>query len=372
MKNVGLINFQYSNHNYGAVLQAAAISEYINVNLGINAEHINYIPEEKPLSVLSELKKFLKKTMLRIGLFRDGKINHNNINNKKTFEDFRVKWLPRTSSTYANLGDLNSENFNYTHVIVGSDQVWRPSYAGDESLVYFLSFLDNDIKKISYAASFGTDRWDLDETNTLIITNQVKNFSSVSVRENSGVKLCNDIFGVNAEHVLDPTLLIGRDFFERICSTKNDKHSSGVVYYKLDKSDEFLNLLELVTSELGFDSKDIYFNNSNGKLSYHNVEDWLSYIKNSEFVITDSYHCVCFSLLFNKPFLCYPNSTRGLARIYSLLKLLDLEKHLFDGENDISVLIPELMSLDYEKVNNKLEYLRVASGLFLKNALHCD
>ncbi|CAH6784683.1 PS_pyruv_trans domain-containing protein [Vibrio chagasii] len=371
MKKVGLINFQYSNHNYGAVLQAAALSEYINNNLGVPAEHINYIPDFKVSGMFNKSKKFLKKIIFSLGLLESEKIDHEAVVNKETFENFRTQWLPRTDVVYTSLDKLKSSSFLYSHVVVGSDQVWRPSYAGAESLVYFLSFLNDGIKKVSYAASFGTDSWDLDEVATAKISNEVNRFSAISVRESSGVDLCRDVFGINAQHVLDPTLLVGRDFFNKVCaSVEGDKHS-GIVYYKLDKSDDFLNLLSGFEAQLGTDSKDIYFDNINGKSSYHNVENWLAYIKSSKFVITDSYHCVCFAILFNKPFLCYPNSTRGLARIHSLLKLLGLEKQFYDGISSEQTLA-ELMVVDYEKVEQRLTDLRCESSAFLKLALEID
>ncbi|WP_318461173.1 polysaccharide pyruvyl transferase family protein [Photobacterium leiognathi] len=369
MNKIGILNYQYSNHNYGAVLQAAALSEYINTNIGVTAEHINYIPNFKVVGILNKSKKLVKKVLLTFGLFKTEKIDHEAILNKETFENFRTQWLPRTNAVYTSLDELQEKNFSYTHVIVGSDQVWRPSYAGTESLVYFLSFLNNDVKKISYAASFGTDKWDLEQAATDLISEQVNKFSAVSVRESSGVELCQDVFGINAQHVLDPTLLVGREFFDRICHSTEHKKSSGIVYYKLDKSDDFLELLSSFEQQLGFNSKDIYFDKFNGDAAYHNVDDWLSYIKNSEFVITDSYHCVCFAILFEKPFLCYPNPTRGLARIHSLLKLLGLEKHFYDGESKCQDIISELMSVDYKKIELRLTELRIESANFLKLAL---
>ncbi|HCR4098728.1 TPA: polysaccharide pyruvyl transferase family protein, partial [Providencia rettgeri] len=135
-------------------------------------------------------------------------------------------------------------NLQYNAIIVGSDQVWRPkmySNFNSDTEVFFLQALPSRIKKISYAASFGVDHWEFITNSKLnqSIANSLKDFTAISVRENSGITICQDVFHAEATHVLDPTLLSDRDFFDRIINSESPIKSSDLVYYKLDEDEEF-------------------------------------------------------------------------------------------------------------------------------------
>ncbi|HDD9621899.1 TPA: hypothetical protein PBQ89_005160, partial [Escherichia coli] len=127
-QKIGVLNFQYSDHNYGAVLQAAAIEQFLKSN-GYNAEHIDYIssPEIKGNRVIIQLKCILKKLGLSNSVRKMlGKQVHLTpvVTNEKVFEEFRKNWLVRTKC-FRNFEELKKTDFNFKAVIVGSDQVWR-------------------------------------------------------------------------------------------------------------------------------------------------------------------------------------------------------------------------------------------------------
>lgn len=361
-KRVGILNYQYSNHNYGAVLQASALSEFINKKLGIPAEHIDFIPQMIHLKWHVKLKSKIRSVLMKLGFIKV-RLTHELFCNPEIFEKFRCKWLPRSSKTYSSFEELASENFDYSSVVVGSDQVWRASYTGESTEVYFLSFLDDDIKRVSYAASFGNDFWELDESNTKSLLKQVKKFEYVSVREKSGVDICKIVFNVEAKHVLDPTLLVGRDFFDDIISSEGlDELDSGeLVYYKLDTDSKFVEFISQLSKDLGVSSKNIYYENIGGKNYYQTVGSWLNDIRNSKYVVTDSFHCVCFAVLFEKPFFYYPNDDRGLTRLESLLSLLGLEKNIYRFEGDPVIKAASLVNIDYKEINKSLGELREES-----------
>ncbi|MEP2653793.1 MAG: polysaccharide pyruvyl transferase family protein [Paraglaciecola sp.] len=368
MNKIGIVNYQYSNHNYGAVLQAAALHFYINHTLGYESEHINFIPQGAKPKLKTKLKSIINRYLRDFGL-KEKKIEHASFINPEIFEEFRQKWLPRSDNTYHSFEQIKQANLNYTHAIVGSDQVWRPSYADSSALVYFLAFLNNDVKKISYAASFGNDFWELNEQDTKKFADEVKQFTAVSVREISGVDICKNTFGVDAQHVLDPTLLVGRAFFDSVIGEAIPKGNSDIVFYKLDIDDKFEKCIEDTSSNFSFSNKNIYYSSQGRKYYYRPVSDWLSDIRESKLVITDSFHCVCFAILFEKPFLYYPNDNRGLARLESLLTLLGLENHIYRGDVDPAELAKSLMNIDYSEVNQKLAKLRDGSAKFLYDAL---
>ncbi len=383
MKKIGIINFHYSNNNYGAVLQAAALASILEQK-GFNAEHIDYIPYKNskrlPLKIkirhliirfldLIKIKEIIKK-------IRGDKIYiKDDVSGDHIFEEFRKTWVRRSEEIYHTSDELAKVEKDYDVIIVGSDQVWRPRmYVNPYSDVYayFLQFASKKIKKVSYAASFGVEQWEasLDEVITRDVTTAISTFDSISVREASGVNICREQFNVQATHVLDPTLLAGTDFFSKIIAEANVKSNlDNLVYYKLDSNKLFLDGLSVIATSLNVNVENIYYNSTPSGYEYNNVPLWLSKIKDSKLVVTDSFHCVCLAILFEKDFICIGNSERGLARLKSLLSQLKIEDRLLDDDINFSKVYFNLESIDYAKVNQILCELRVTSSQFLFEAL---
>ena len=199
-------------------------------------------------------------------------------------------------------------------------------------------------------------------------------FSAISVRESTGIDICKQVFEQNAIHVLDPTLLIGQGFFEKIINSEKNIHNKSyndLVFYKLDKDAFFDEFVHNLSQNNNWTIEDIYYRKVQGNYYYNEVHDWLAKIKNSKFVITDSFHCVCFAILFQKEFLYYPNNkNRGMSRITSLMEQLEIGNRIYCvdstlGEN-LSLLSDEI---DFIKVEILLSELREKSKIFLKNSL---
>lgn len=369
MDKVGVINFQHSNHNYGAVLQAAALHEFVTEKTKSQAEHIDYIPLNGSNSAISKIKKVVKKWLIKFG-YKKSKIHHDYFLNSSVFEQFRCEWLPRTSKKYSTVSSLVQAEFPYSHIIVGSDQVWRPGYTSNSSAVYFLQFAKPTIKRVSYAASFGNETWSENKETTEAAKQALSNFHAVSVREKSGLRIASDIFSVDATHVLDPTLLIGRSFFDKIIQKKSIHNDiPSVVYYKLDIDSAFTDAIDSISKKLDCNSTNIYYKSTKKGYEYHSVEEWLAFIRDSKIVITDSFHCVCFAILFKKPFICYPNNHRGLTRLESLLDSLELKNLILRDSKKIDELIIHANEIDYDKVDKNLVRLRFNSANFLINSL---
>lgn len=377
IKKIGILNFQYSDHNYGAVLQAAALECYLK-ELGYEATHIDYVsdPIVNKNSLVTSLKKISKRlgvtdTLKRM-LGREVLIKHR-VKNEEVFEVFRESWITRTKR-FSSFDDLNSTNFEFDAVIVGSDQVWRPTMFTriSDYKVYFLSFIPRTIKKISYAASFGVDYWEIhNEEITSEIKKYIKDFTAISVRESSGVTICDSIFDIDATHVLDPTLLIGVEFFNAIIEKENINMTPqpNVAYYKLDVNDAFLRNIEALGTKKNKKVKNIYYNTVNNNHEYYSVGNWLNNIKSSELIVTDSFHCVCFSILFKKDFLCCINESRGLSRLHSLLGALGLENRICSSDEDFVVKLNSLPPINYVEVDALLVNQRNISNKFLQDNL---
>ena len=233
-------------------------------------------------------------------------------------------------------------------MILGSDQVWRYSYNSHYIEDMYFSFAQKyPCKKIVYGASFGVDKWDYPEAITIEAKELIKQFDAISVRENSAVLLCNEIFGVEAQVVLDPTMLLEASEYEKFFVTL-DTNKPYIAAYVLDKNDEKEAFIKALAKENGLGVIEMTVSD-NG----NSVEEWLSTIKNAEYVITDSYHGCLFSILFQKQFKLFINKERGADRFNTILGRLGIK----DGY------------IDYDKVTDRLNEFREQSIRFLFNNL---
>lgn len=178
-KTIGLLNFHYSDHNYGAVLQAAALADVIS-RLGYSVEHIDFIP--KKIEQKKTLRQLLISILAVLGIkswlkYMLGKKEYikPTVIGSEVFEQFRDVWVTRSQQTYTASQHLKTVGTTYSAVVVGSDQVWRPNMFVNKHQdvdAYFLSFLPDSVTRVSYAASFGVDKWE--ETNDVILTDHVR------------------------------------------------------------------------------------------------------------------------------------------------------------------------------------------------------
>ncbi|MDK9688100.1 polysaccharide pyruvyl transferase family protein [Halomonas sp. LC1] len=355
MRKLGILNFQYSNHNYGAVLQAAAL-EYLLIAKGYDVRHIDYQPLKK---------KGVKKLLINL-IKRYVPINKNK--NEEVFEHFRKKFLHRTE-VVTSPSKFSKIATAFDIVIVGSDQVWRPSFSGDP-VGFFLGHVPQGIRRVSYAASFGLDSWEQisDKSLTEYIKGELIKFDKISCREDSGVSICSDVFQIDSVHVLDPLLLVDQSFFDNILNESKLKNSAQknpkVVFYKLDSSDEFEKDLSIIGDKLKCVPVNLYSTDKVAR-EFRPVDDWVSMICDSEVIVTDSYHCVCIGLRFNKKILFCPNDKRGKARLDSLFRQLDVKVIPFEGGTKLDFYFLEKS----ESFMNSFEKARINSIDFLDQSL---
>ena len=261
-------------------------------------------------------------------------------------------------------------------IVVGSDQVWRATMS--DIPTYFLSFTKAmNMKRIAYAASFGTD--DLNEYSKMdmkIASESIKLFDAVSVREKSGVHLCRDYFKMDAVHVLDPTMLLSKDDYLKLIEEEDKPCSENILLtYVLDRTQEKNDIIQRVGEALHLTSCENgavkYFSNvveSNvSECIYPSVSRWVAGFRDAQFVVTDSFHGTVFSIIFNKPFVAILNSKRGSSRFISLLSVLGLENRLISTTNDL--LEEHLKPIDYTEVNKILNDWRYLSISFMERHL---
>lgn len=231
-------------------------------------------------------------------------------------------------------------------IVVGSDQVWRSGYfRGHWNTALedaFLKFVEKkNIKKVAYAASFGTDEWEFTEEETSACSRLIQLFDAVGVREESGVDLCREkLLRNDAICVLDPTLLLSKeDYIELVNNTKEEKNKGNLMCYVLDMSEDKQIIIDHIAQ-----SRHLKPFTTNSRIDNFSapqkdriqppLEQWLNGFMRAEFVVTDSFHACVFSIIFGKPFVVVGNSKRGLSRFDSLLSMFGLSDHMIMTEND--------------------------------------
>lgn len=287
----------------------------------------------------------------------------------KDFIHPHFKFTPSTTSSHT----LKKYVLNHELdcIVVGSDQVWRECYSPCIT-DYFLGFLPSGckVRKIAYAASFGVQdspisaRW-LDECIRL-----AGRFDALSVREDSGVTLMQEVFGLQAKRVLDPTMLLEREDY-RLLVSKEDKAaaSTGVLAYILDKTPEKKQIMDDVAGKLQLPCQS-FIPDAEKVCVLPSVGQWLAAFDRAGFVITDSFHGCVFSILFRKNFIVILNKDRGADRFHSLLKQFGLQNRLISGYGDLEKRAGELFKpIDYAAVEEKLSRLKADSLRFLREAL---
>lgn len=325
--------------NYGGILQAYALSKYLEAKghcvTVLNLQHELYL-----------YKRVIKSILVAL---RHPRYNNPKYKNLNAFVKRNINYsVPLTSQKQLK---KYIERKNFDLFIVGSDQVWRADFARKYGYNYFLDFAPNDSKKISYAASFGLSDWCYTAEETTVIKSLLNRFSAISVREDEGVKLCEKFLDINATQLIDPTMLLTSGDYDKL-SLKREYEDSYTYVYWLGDEKEKAKALSSINQE-GKRVVDISLRANDTLIP---VEQWVSNIKYSDFVVTDSFHGLVFSILFNKRFRVCSNKSGGNGRISSLLSLLGIALK-DDGS---------CYDFDYAIVNDRINQLRSTTQNFFE------
>lgn len=382
MKKIGIITLYYNNYNYGGLLQSFALCEFLRKQ-GNNAYQIAFNKTGKYTVKKNKIKRLLElieelsfwgainKIVIKIKLkvisktVSDSKkvLIKKNLKKRELILAKFMDQIPHTvvvdEDTISNLNDV------FDFFITGSDQVWKPGVYCDE---YFLKFTSK--KKVAYAASIGRSK--LVKRDKDYIINSVKEMDAVSVREKEACDLL-ERENVNAKLVVDPTLLLTRDDWEKFSE-------------KYDISGKYLFCYFLGTSKKHRDLATRYARNHNLKivtLPYlsgivNNVDDkfgdyklfdvspknFVYLIKNAEYIFTDSFHTTVFSGIFNKRFIVFDREEEKTmnGRIVNLLKLYGASNRFvtnIDNIDDLSLYCNVYENEEFIKLRNEsINYLK--------------
>lgn len=368
---------QYSRHNYGALLQAAALEHVVRELFpDATVEHI----DARPLGMKQRGAWLRTKALLR--RYAAGVLAHTpklpQAGNYEVFSNFRKESIRLTNKTYYEYADFESETWDYDLVIVGSDQVFRIKFLKSRVGIFFLRFLPDTCRRVAYAASFGVDQWEGegDALLTETVGRDLAKFDAISVRESSGVDICRDTFGLEVTHTLDPTLLIGRGYFDAIVDRAQPKTEVADWSMHCISEDAYLvKEVPTIARKYGKELKSIYFSVSRqwpmpARVQFSSVPEWLAQIRDTkDLVITDSFHCVCFSILFEKDFIVFVSEAKGPGRMMSLLGMLELKDRICTSRETLEAASGGVSPINYTSVREKLAEARAKSFAFLQNAL---
>ena len=338
MKNIGIITFQNAN-NYGAVYQAFALKKTVEKQ-GLNVSVINY---DSPSMGLKSVQQ-------------------------SQFKDFIDRHLNLTKE-YMSKQEIDTSEFDA--IISGSDQVWNPRLTGGD-MTYFLDFAPENVKKVSYAASIGLNG-DLFLGYKDVFEKYVPAFSGISLREETHVDYIQSI-AKDKEVIasIDPSLLLTSKEYLDAFNLPDDRSEEYIFVfsYALDpKMYDFANMLSLKS---GYKIVALSPYNSgsyvNGTKVVKNVPpvEWLQLFNKAKLIITDSFHGMMFSIVFNKPFYAYTPNRSNVARVKDVLKKLGLEDRKLTGITNVNDVV---WDMDYAKVNVILEKEREKSIEYLKKQL---
>ena len=354
----GLITF-HSVYNYGANLQALALQTYINREI-CECEIIDFVPNNvsvgRPRGVRGVLSFGKRCAMKCIRSFRPDKAYK--------MERFQARHYRLSTRTYYGDRDVYANPPQYDLLISGSDQILNTTLSGC-SETYYLKPWGNDIKKISYASSFG--RENVSESEYLLIRSELGKFAAISARENSGARMLSSELNREIPMVVDPVFLLDRSEWIGL-ATKTRENGNYVFAYAMEYSDAMCSVLQRVIAE-GKKVLLICGGESARRLPGEIIktagpDEFLSHIANAELVITNSFHGTAFSIIFEKPFISVAHLTRN-ARIESILDLIgssekmitsaengELSDYVIDGREVISSVLPLIKkSKDYLKQN---------------------
>lgn len=364
-KSVGTITF-HAAHNYGSCLQAYALQNYVS-QLGFDCEIINFRTERqkeqyRPLTKRKAIKYIVKNAYFLLN-YKNRKRKYN------TFEKFIDEQLVKSKTEYNSLDQLKASDLSYDCYIAGSDQIWN-TVPNDADMAYFLPFVKNG-KRISYAPSFGQ----IGKINQLEeITQYLNNFDSISVREENAVKLVNQLTGKTPPILVDPTLLITKNKWLELASERLFD-GEYIFFYTLFAKKEYIDIAKKVSKKLNIPvviasvSNQYEIFSGFVKKTWAGPKEFLSLVNNAKFICTTSFHCVVFSIIFNKPFFAI-NGMEDM-RIKTLLSTTNLQNRSVSAAN-VDLKLNTMMDVDFSDANKSIKDQQEISKKFLINSISME
>lgn len=358
---VGIITIT-SGENYGNRLQNYAVEKVLN-NLGIQAETIKNYGENRE-DCLKKIKKYIKNVAKKTIFLK--KYKYQNIRSKN-FKKFNRKFIKSSKFSVANTNIPSNLNDSYDFFICGSDQIWNSNFK-ENAYVNFLGFANKE-KTIAFAPSFGSSSIKNDRINEY--SSYLRNIKYLSVREEAGKKIVEELTGRNDVEVLvDPTMLLSADEWDKVSKKPKQLKTDRYIlnYFLGELSEHRKKEIERIAKENSCEIINILDKNSG---FYETGPSEFLYLEKNAFLIcTDSFHSCVFAIIYNRPFVVFDREDKNISmnsRIETLISKFELENRKFDGE-----ITEKNLEHDYTNAYKILEKEKEKSYRFLLKALNLE
>ena len=351
--------------NYGSVLQTYATQEIFK-RLGHDVEVVDYITEQRTNKRLFLGSPKAPKSLKRMAyIFLK---SFSVIIKKKTFGGFLKKNCNLTSKKYITADQLINDPPKADIYVTGSDQVWNSKYNEGVDRGFFLEYCPEDKKAIAFVSSFGKDK--LDDSEKEITRKYLKKYSAISVREDSATEIISDL-GFDSTWLIDPTLQIDKSDWLKIASKRLIKEKYLILMLLYNEDNDATKYARAIADAKGLKLVKLSWESHKPRsvdklMSHRSPQDFLSLFYHADFVVTNSFHGLAFSINFNKQFVIVPRNEFN-SRIESLLRLAKLENRLVDSTEKALRQSSEL--IDYTYTNSMLDEERKRADDFIKNAI---
>lgn len=346
---IGILTLPF-NCNYGGLLQCYALQSFLK-GLGHEVVVIKRV-FPKRISFKNKAINVIKLLLGRTDKYKKSVAAMRCFENAYIIETPQVKEIRQYDSLLKDKIDA---------LVVGSDQVWRFDYTKEHYAEYFFDFAEEwAVKRLAFAASFGVKDWNLGKKETSKIKKLASLFDRISTREESGVKLCQEKLACKATRLLDPAFLLSRDEYRILYETKKNE-TDVIATYILDLDQEKTKAIKQISQVIG---KNVTFIGKDPQTRiYQPVVDWIKCIDESNLVVTDSFHGVVFSIIFNKPFVLMINENRGAERFISLSNTFGPFQYFVPGSSFSSKFVNYL---DRDKCKQIIDENKLLSTNFIR------
>lgn len=355
-KDIGLLTWHFVD-NVGSNLQAYAMYRLVT-ELGYSAEFLNYRREQPRKAV----RMFLKRSLGILDSFVPDLLPARFRSRDVRFQE---QYFPQTK-LIRHKEDFCKYRDRYRMFLCGSDQIWAPNIL-DSS--YLFSFLSEDEPRFAYAASVGLNQIPLNLRETYV--KYLSRFRKITVREKQGAGLIGDLLGTDIDWALDPTFLIEKEHWTALARIPKERNY--IFCYFLGENMRHRELAEQVAEKYGMKVICLSFRNEAKRanwndMSYMGPKEFLGYILNSKFVLTDSFHGMALSINLGKDFYVFERHANDdpvcqNSRIYNILSAFHLESRLAKEE------VSELVPVDYEMVRKEYRCQKERSKMILRAML---
>lgn len=364
MSRIAIITQYYNSRNYGGTLQAYALCRSIE-NAGVKCEQLSYSISHFEKNANARNNRHLIKDFVRVGL---NSLTKKELSKRALAFDAFLAQIPHSSKVYKD-NNIHEASNDYDIFITGSDQVWNLDWF---HAPYFLDFVPKEKKKYSYAASMGG--CSIDEKERRYLQTALNDYDDISVREKQTANILSEIISKDVKYVLDPTLLLSEKEWNKVSPERiiKDKY---IFCYFLGSDVELRRIAKRVAQD--YNLKLVSIPHLQNKTEFHDLLfgdirltdasplDFVSLVRDAEFVLTDSFHATLFSCIFKKQFFVFDRAGYPLMseRIESLCELFSARSHFCRTEEMRTYsYIESTSNLSFDQLDKYKELLHVSKN----------